>query len=77
MKLKHKIFDGVVWNSIGLIIDDGLSIIVKLILARLLLPEDFGIIGFAIVFIGMIRVFSDMGMTAALIQRKDVDLEPI
>jgi O-antigen/teichoic acid export membrane protein len=77
LKLKHKIFDGVVWNSIGLIIDDGLSIIVKLILARLLLPEDFGIIGFAIVFIGMIRVFSDMGMTAALIQRKDEDLEPI
>jgi len=77
LKLKHKIFDGVVWNSIGLIIDDGLSIIVKLILARLLLPEDFGIIGFAIVFIGMIRVFSNMGMTAALIQRKDGDLEPI
>ncbi len=77
MKLKHKIFDGVVWNSIGLIIDDGLSIIVKLILARLLLPEDFGIIGFAIVFIGMIRVLSNMGMTAALIQRKDGDLEPI
>ena len=77
MKLKNKIFDGVVWNSIGLIIDDGLSIIVKLILARLLLPEDFGIIGFAIVFIGMIRVFSNMGMTAALIQRKDGDLEPI
>lgn len=77
MKLKHKIFDGVVWNSIGLIIDNGLSMLVKLILARLLLPADFGIIGFAIVFIGMIRVFSDMGMSAALIQRKDADLKPI
>jgi len=77
LKLKHKIFGGVVWNSIGLIIDNGLSIIVKLILARLLLPEDFGIIGFAVVFMGMIRVFSDMGMSAALIQRKDEDLKPI
>ena len=77
MKLKYKVFDGVVWNSIGLIIDDGLSIIVKLILARLLLPEEFGIIGFAIVFIGMIKVFSDMGMSAALIQRKDEDLDPM
>jgi len=51
--------------------------LVKLILARLLLPEDFGVIGFAVVFMGMIKVFSDMGMSAALIQRKDEDLEPI
>ncbi len=51
--------------------------IVKLILARLLLPEEFGIIGFAVVFTGMIRVLSDMGMSAALIQRKDDELKPI
>ena len=77
MKLKHKIIGGVVWNSIGLLIDNGLDMIVKLILARLLLPKDFGIIGFAVVFMGMIKVFSDMGMTAALIQRKEEDLQPI
>jgi len=77
LKLKHKIFGGVVWNSIGLIIDNGLHMIVKLILARLLLPEEFGIIGFAVVFTGMIRVLSDMGMSAALIQRKDDELKPI
>ncbi|MEJ2195901.1 MAG: lipopolysaccharide biosynthesis protein [Ignavibacteriaceae bacterium] len=77
MKLKHKIIGGVVWNSIGLLIDNGLDMIVKLILARLLLPKDFGIIGFAVVFMGMIKVFSDMGMSAALIQRKEEDLQPI
>ena len=77
MKLKHKIFGGVVWNSIGLLIDDGLHMIVKLILARLLLPEEFGIIGFAVVFTGIIKVLSDMGMSAALIQRKDEDLKPV
>ena len=77
MKLKHKIVGGVVWNSIGLVINNGLDMIVKLILARLLLPKDFGIIGFAVVFMGAIKVFSDIGMTAALIQRKDEDLKPI
>src|SRR3990172_4820096 len=51
--------------------------IVKLILARILLPKDFGIIGFAVVFMGMVKVFNDLGMTAALIQRKDEDLKPI
>ncbi|MCU0343452.1 MAG: lipopolysaccharide biosynthesis protein [Ignavibacterium sp.] len=77
MKLKHKIVGGVAWNAIGLIIDNGLQLVVKLILARLLVPEVFGIIGFATVFIGMIQVFSDLGMTAALIQRKDKHLTPI
>lgn len=77
MKLKHKIVGGVVWNSFGLVIDNGLDMIVKLILARLLLPKDFGIIGFAVVFMGMIKVFSDMGMSAALIQRKEEHLKPI
>ena len=77
MKLKHKIVGGVVWNSIGLVIDNGLDMLVKLILARLLLPKDFGIIGFAVVFMGMIKVFSDMGMSAALIQRKEEHLKPI
>ena len=77
MKLKHKIVGGVVWNSIGLVINDGLDMIVKLILARILLPKDFGIIGFAVVFMGMVKVFNDLGMTAALIQRKDEDLKPI
>ena len=77
MNLKHKIFGGVTWNAIGLLIDNGLQTLVKLILARLLLPEVFGIIGFATLFIGMIQVFSDLGMSTALIQRKDILLKPI
>ena len=77
MSLRYKIFGGVAWNAVGLIFDNGLSILVKLILARLLLPEHFGIIGFAAIFIGMVEVFSDLGMSAALIQRKDEKLEPI
>jgi len=77
LSLKKKIFGGVVWNAGGLILDNGLSMAVKLILASLLLPETFGIIGFATIFMGMVRVFGDMGMAAALIQRKDEDLKPI
>jgi O-antigen/teichoic acid export membrane protein len=77
LSLKHKIFDGVAWNAVGSVIDNGLGIIVKLILARLLLPEHFGIIGFAIVCIGIVEAFADLGMSAALIQRKEENLKPI
>ena len=65
------------WNAVGSLIDNGLGIVVKLILASLLLPEHFGIIGFAIIFIGFIESFADLGMSAALIQRKEKNLEPI
>lgn len=75
--MKQKIFGGVVWNAGGLLLDNGLSMAVKLILARLLFPEAFGIIGFATVFMGMIQVFSDLGMSDALIQRKEKKLELI
>ncbi len=71
MSLKKKIFGGVVWNAGGLLIDNGLSMAVKLILARLLLPEVFGIIGFATVFMGMIQAISDLGMSEALIQQSE------
>lgn len=77
MSLKKKIFGGVAWNAVGLIIDNGASMIIKLMLARILLPKDFGIIGLATVFIGMVRIFSDLGMSAALIQRKEEHLSPI
>ena len=77
MTLKDKIVGGVAWNATGLVIDNGLQLFVKLLLARLLLPEVFGIIGFATVFIGMVQVFCDLGMSAALIQRKEKDLSPI
>lgn len=77
MITKHKVFGGIVWNFTGLVIDYGLRTIVKLILARLLLPEDFGVLGFAILFTGMINIFSDLGMFAALVQRKDTELKPI
>src|SRR4030065_2902216 len=75
--LKDTIVGGVAWNATGLVIDNGLQLFVKLLLARLLLPEVFGIIGFATVFIGMVQVFCDLGMSAALIQRKQKDLSPI
>lgn len=77
MNLKKKIYGGVAWNASGLFIDNGLNYIIKLILARLLIPKAFGIIGLATIFMGMIQVFSDLGMSAALIQQKDKELDPV
>lgn len=49
------------------------NLIITIVLARILLPEDFGIIALINVFIVILNVFVDSGMANALIQKKNVD----
>jgi teichuronic acid exporter len=51
----------------------GIQFIVQIILARLLLPEDFGIIAIVTVFISLANVFVQSGFNTALIQKKNAD----
>lgn len=51
------------------------SFVVRLILARLLFPEEFGVVGMATVFIGLVQVLNDLGIGAAIVQRKEEDLK--
>jgi len=48
-----------------------IGIVSTAILARLLVPEDFGIIAMAMIVVGLVEVFSQLGVDLALIQRKD------
>ncbi|MCK0129801.1 lipopolysaccharide biosynthesis protein [Erythrobacter sp. F6033] len=43
------------------------------ILSRLLTPEDFGLVGMAIVATGFIRLFADIGLATATMQRDEID----
>ena len=47
--------------------------VVSLILARLLLPEDYGLISLVLVLTQLVQVFVDSGLGNALIQKKDAD----
>ncbi|WP_423818728.1 lipopolysaccharide biosynthesis protein [Salinimicrobium sp. TIG7-5_MAKvit] len=67
---KSRIFSGMIWTTIQTLVNRSLGFLVKLVLARLLFPEDFGVVGMAAVFISFINVFNDLGIGAALIQRK-------
>src|SRR5690606_32899101 len=55
----------------------GTGLVVRLILARLLLPEHFGLIGMAVVFTGFVSTLNELGMAAALIQRKKREIRDI
>ena len=65
--------DGVIWNSINQFGTIAIGFIISTILARLLLPEDYGLIAMILVITSLSEVFIDSGFKSALIQFKEVD----
>ena len=51
----------------------GIQLIVQIVLARLLVPGDFGIIAIVLVFTNLAQVFVQSGLNTALIQKRDAD----
>ena len=80
MSLKKDLFSGVFYTAVarysGLIV----SLVIAGVLARLIPPEDFGVVAVATVIISFFGIFSDLGVGAAVIQNKiltDGDLSKI
>lgn len=67
--LATQIRRGVLWNVINLFVTRFLSVSVRLVLARVIVPHDFGIVAIMIAAIGLVMVFVDLGLKHALIQR--------
>lgn len=71
--LKQSVFSGLIWTFGERIIAQGISFILSIILARLLLPEEYGIIAVVLVFINLANVFVSNGFGEALVQKKNTD----
>lgn len=63
---------GIKWSVIDNVANSGITFLVGLILARLLTPSEFGIIGIITVFIAIGQTFIDGGFSNALIRKIDV-----
>ena len=75
MSLRKKTVSSVKWASFAQFGRQGMSYITTAILAHLLAPSDYGLIGMAIVVIGFIELFKDLGTSAAIVQKKNVNNE--
>lgn len=72
--IKGKVLSGLKWNSISVVATKSTDFLVMLLLARLLVPEAYGIVGMAMLVVGILEVISDMGLYNALIQKKEDEL---
>lgn len=70
---KSSVLSNFLWRFAERCGAQGVSFIVSLVLARLLTPNDYGIVALMSVFISILGVFIDSGFSAALIQKKDAD----
>jgi teichuronic acid exporter len=70
--LKSKTINALSWSFIEYSWVHGIRFLVGIILARLLFPEQFGLIGMLGIFIAVAQVFLDSGFGAALIQRQEI-----
>jgi teichuronic acid exporter len=75
MSLKKQALSGVFWSSMQLFGNQFIGFGVSMVLARLLLPSEFGLIAMLGVFIGLGTALIDSGLTQSLIRTENLDDE--
>lgn len=69
--LKNKTIKGTLWSAVENVTRLGVTFVVSIILARLLSPEEYGLIGILTIFIALFNAIVDSGFTNALIRKQD------
>lgn len=72
-ELKRTTAVNIGFNGIAVLSVYTFQFLASIILARLLLPTDYGIVGFALIFVNFMSNFSDFGVVTALVQKVNAD----
>lgn len=78
--VKNKAIKGAGWSFADNIMSQGITFLVGLVLARLLTPEEYGLIGIIMIFIAVSNSIVDSGFSNALIRKtdaKDIDYNTV
>ena len=71
--LKRKTISGFIWKFGERILSQLISFAVSIILARLLMPKEYGVIAIAMIFITISNVLASSGLGTSLVQKRDAD----
>ena len=70
-ELRFQATNGVIWSFIERFSVQGAQFLIGIVLARLLTPHDYGLIGMLAILMSLSQVFIDGGFSVALVQKKD------
>lgn len=69
--LKQKTKSGLLWSSVERFSNQGVQFLFSIVLARLLAPEDYGIVAMVVIFFAIAQTFVDSGFSSAIVRKKD------
>lgn len=69
--LKSKTTKGLLWSSIERFSNQGVQFLFSIVLARLLVPSDYGIVAMVAIFFMLAQCFIDSGFGSALVRKQD------
>ncbi|MDE5883232.1 MAG: lipopolysaccharide biosynthesis protein [Muribaculaceae bacterium] len=69
--LKNKTVKGTIWSTLERFSVQGIQFVVMIIMARILTPEDYGLVGMLAIFIAISQSLIDSGFSQALIRKQD------
>lgn len=77
MTLRRQALKGVTWTGLGAVGVLAAQMTQLVVLARLLRPEDFGLMGMVLIVIGFSQAYADVGVSGALVHHRDVTREEL
>ena len=69
--LKDKTVNGVLWSSVDRFSTQGIQFIFSILIARQLVPEDYGVVAMLGIFMAVSQCFIDSGFSSAIIRKQD------
>ncbi len=69
--LKNKTIKGTIWSSLERFSVQGIQFVVMIIMARILTPDDYGLVGMLAIFLAVSQSLIDSGFSQALIRKQD------
>ena len=70
--LRSRTLKGTFWSAADAFLGQGVSFLVGIVLARLLSPDEYGLIGICLIFTTVLNGIVDSGFSSALIRKKEV-----
>lgn len=71
--LKDKTIKGTMWSAADAFLGQGVSFLVGIVLARMLSPDEYGLIGICLIFVNVLNGMVDSGFSNALIRKKEIE----
>ena len=72
MSLQETTLKGIFWSFLGYFLNLGINFAIGIILARLLSPSEFGLIGMTTLFISISELFVNSGFSQSLVRKNEI-----